>query len=138
MGVKNPLIDGVIQLLAELFLTEEEKMERINITQQRSTSSPCVDDEILIIPDSNKRFFETFSTADLVFIAKSMCIKQAIHFFSEIIGSVEFQKQMGDSKEEDRSYIRNLLNTFEWDANQWTSFLKSFPDSLKNHFFVEY
>lgn len=140
MGVKNKMIDQVIQLLADLTLTEEEKKERISITQQRSTSSHSVDDQTLVGTDENKEIFETISSADLVFISRCMCIKQVTHFLSQIRRSEEFQKQMSmrDSKEEDRTYIERLYNTFARDVINWKSMLESFPDSLNRRFFLEY
>lgn len=127
-----------MQLLVELSLTDEEKKERIKITQQRSTSSLCADDDILIVPDSNKRILQTFSKGDLVLIGRSMCIKQARHFLLEIIESEEFQKQREDSREEDHAYFESIFNTFESDIMHCKSILDSLPVSLKRRFVVEY
>jgi len=80
VGVKNTLIDRVIQLLVDLSLTEEERYERINITQQRSTSSPSIDEEILIVANRNKGFLEAIGKVDLVLVGTANCIKQARHF----------------------------------------------------------
>lgn len=71
---------------------EKKADQRQNIVQQRSTSSPSVDGETLFVPDPNKGILETFSTADLVFTGRFMCIKKACHLTLEITRSNEFQK----------------------------------------------
>jgi len=84
----------------DLSLTEEEKKERINITQQRSASTPSVGDEIFIFNNENKIILEAINKDDLVFIHRFMCAKKANSFLSEIRGSKEFQKQINDAKEQ--------------------------------------
>ena len=43
---------------------------------------------------------------------------------------------MKDAKEEDRTDIRNILDTFKSDILHWNSILDSFPDSLTRSFQV--
>ncbi len=136
LGGKNPLIDGVIQLLVDLSLTEKERNDRIYIIQQRPTSSPSVGDEILIVDYQNIEILETFSTAELDFISRIIYLVMAGYFLNKIVNSDEFQKQMIDANEEVRSYIDGLLNTFKIDLEDCKSILNSFPHSLLRRFTI--
>lgn len=135
--MKNPLIDEVIQLLVDLSLTEEEKKERTNLTQQRSASTPTVGDEILVVNNGYKIVLEAIGKDDLVLICRFMCAKKMKYFLSEIRGSEQFQKLMNDSKEEDRTSINSLVNTFESDVINWNSLLESIPESLDPRYRIE-
>jgi len=135
--VKNPLIDEVVQLLVDLSLADEEKKERINITKQRSTSSPEDNEEIFIAVKKDRRSLEPISDSDFVFIGRFMSVAQAAYFISEITESEEFQKQMRDAKVQDRTDIRSILDTFKSDIAHLNSIIESFPDSLTRRFLVE-
>ena len=65
-----------------------------------------------------------------------MGVAHAAYFISETTKSEEFQKQMRDAKKEDRTDIRNILDTFKSDILHWNSILDSFPDSLTRSFQV--
>jgi len=136
--MKNPLIDEVIQLLVDLSLTEEEKKERTNLTKQRSASIPSVGDEILVVNNGYyKIILEAIGKDDLVLICRFMCAKKMKYFLSEIRGSEQFQKQMDDAKEEDRTSIESLVNTFESDVINWNSLLECIPESLDPRYRIE-
>ncbi len=111
VGAKNPSIDEVIQLLVDLSFTEDEKKERSVNIQHRATSSLNAEDKMLIVAGQNKRILETITEADSVFPGRFVCIKIADRFIVEIIGRDEFENQMRDAEEEDRTVIGGILRT---------------------------
>jgi len=138
VGTKNPLIDGVVQLLVDISFTKDEKMEQSINTQHRATYSLNAEDKMLIVADQNKRILETITKADSVFLGRFMCIKKAGFFIGEVIGSDEFRNQMRGAKEEDRTDIGRILSTYSSDTMQCTSVFDSFPDSLNRRFIIDY
>lgn len=117
VGVTNPLIDGVVNLLVDLTFNEDEKKERSSIIQQRLSPSAMFDYEHpdAFLQQNNLVLVDPKNiSANHSLIRRYFCIKQAWKLISEIFENEEMCQQMKMSTDDERitDEIVEMFNSF--------------------------